>query len=294
MTDAARDPFLRFRAAALGKQGETGETVRGAEEPFQDRVLTPSGPSHPTGEAVGETGETAGEVAAGTGLLTLSHRTGERPVRRSESANPSILQAGAPASHRLTRLTGEEGEVRASGSFEVPLPSEGEATEPEPLAPPAPRDLPEPPRPGEGPVILSADALAPVPGSPHAELEADWRASLARARERFAAHGGAPGGREAAKFVRDAATLECLLMTREREFDAWRESWRATLEGVYAGKVALLPGMTGDLLATWRAKVSTDAERVVCQRCGDAFERPADLPSHVPAQRCKACAEALQ
>ena len=65
-----------------------------------------------------------------------------------------------------------------------------------------------------------------------------------------------------------------------------------TRRSVYAGKVALLPGLTGDLLATWRTPTSTDPERVRCQRCGVAFARPADLPSHVPAQRCKACAEA--
>jgi hypothetical protein len=60
------------------------------------------------------------------------------------------------------------------------------------------------------------------------------------------------GRREAHKFIRDAAALKLLLVTREREFEAWRACWRATLEGVYAGKVALLPGLERDLLAAWR------------------------------------------
>jgi hypothetical protein len=58
---------------------------------------------------------------------------------------------------------------------------------------------------------------------------------------------------EAEKFIRDAATLECLLLSREREFTAWRARWRACLEGVYAGKVALMPGTERDLLAAWRS-----------------------------------------
>lgn len=71
----------------------------------------------------------------------------------------------------------------------------------------------------------------------------------------------AAGGREAHEFIRGAAVIERLLVAREREFTAWRERWRATLEGVYAGAVALRPGLTGDLLAAYRAP-----ERVVCQR----------------------------
>ena len=43
-------------------------------------------------------------------------------------------------------------------------------------------------------MLLTAEDLAPVPGTPHAYLEADWKACLTRARERFAAHGGPPGG----------------------------------------------------------------------------------------------------
>jgi hypothetical protein len=100
-------------------------------------------------------------------------------------------------------------------------------------------------------VLLDVSGLGES-GSPAADLDADYRVALARARERFAAHGGAPGGREAAKFERDAATLECLIMTREREFERWRERWRATLEGVYSGAVALLPSLEAALLAAWR------------------------------------------
>jgi len=167
--------------------------------------------------------------------------------------------------------------------------------EAEPLAPPAPRDLPAPPVPGWEPVILSADDLAPVPGSPHEELEADWRAAQAMARKSYAEHGGAPGGRDAHKFVRDAATLELLLVTREREFAAWRERWRACLEGVYAGKVALMPGFERDLLATWRPKLAAEDDGVrICRDCGGEFQRPADLPPRVPAQRCAICTAAAE
>lgn len=115
---------------------------------------------------------------------------------------------------------------------------------PPPGAPP----LPPAPAPGDGAV-----RLAPVPGTPRAELETDWRAALARARAGFAQHGGLPGGRDAERFVHEAATLEVLLRTREREFAAWRERWNAVLTGVYAGRVALLPGLAGELLATWRS-----------------------------------------
>jgi hypothetical protein len=102
-------------------------------------------------------------------------------------------------------------------------------------------------------VLLDVAALG-EPGSPAADLDADYRAALVRAREGYARHGGAPGGREAHRFVRDAATLECLILTREREFERWRERWGACLEGVYAGRVALLPSFEAALLAAWRPK----------------------------------------
>jgi hypothetical protein len=177
----------------------------------------------------------------------------------------------------------------------VHLTGEAAKKEAEPLAPPAPRDLPAPPVSGWEPVILSAEDLAPVPGSPHEELEADWRAAQAMARKSYAEHGGAPGGRDAHKFVRDAATLELLLVTREREFAAWRERWRACLEGVYAGKVALMPGFERDLLATWRPKLAAEDDGVrICRDCGGEFQRPADLPPRVPAQRCAICTAAAE
>jgi hypothetical protein len=126
-------------------------------------------------------------------------------------------------------------------------------------SPAAPRDLPPRPVYDYGPVLLARAELDPLPGSPHADLEADWRASLARAREAFARNGGPPGGRDVHKFVRDAATLECLILSREREFETWRQRWRATLEGVYGGKVALLPGLERDLLlAAWRPKLAAE------------------------------------
>jgi hypothetical protein len=58
--------------------------------------------------------------------------------------------------------------------------------------------------------------------------------------------------------------------------------------------VALLPGLTGDLLAAWRPKlVAEDDGMRICRDCGGDFQRPADLPPYVPAQRSKVCAEAL-
>jgi len=111
----------------------------------------------------------------------------------------------------------------------------------------------------------------------------------------YARHGGAPGGREAHRFINDAATLECLLLSREREFTAWRARWRDCLEGVYSGKVALLPGFERDLLAAWRARRPAEDDGMrVCRDCGGEFQRPSDAGCdwpHVPAQRCPACAE---
>ena len=149
-------------------------------------------------------------------------------------------------------------ESPAPATVTIPFPRP--APDAEPLAPPAPRALPEPPRRDGEPVLIDRSTLDPMPDAPAAEVDRDWRASIARARERFGAHGGAPGGRDAHKFIRDAATLECLLLSREREFTAWRARWRACLEGVYAGKVALLPGFERDLLAAWRTKASSEAE----------------------------------
>jgi len=209
-------------------------------------------------------------------------------------ASQSAKNALAPRSE-LPELTEHHAEVTAEevlSVLAVHLTGEAVKTDAEPLAPPAPRELPSPPVPGWEPVILTAEDLAPVPGSPHADLEADWRTAQTMARKGYAAHGGAPGGRDAHKFTRDAATLELLLVTREREFATWRERWRATLEGVYAGKVALMPGLERDLLATWRPRLPAEDDGVrICRDCGGEFQRPAALPAHVPAQRCKACAE---
>lgn len=192
-----------------------------------------------------------------------------------------------------TKPTKPPGERAAEGVLSVlavPLQSAGDFSSPK-LAPPAPPGArAEAPRPGGEPRLLAAEDLGAVPSTPHAEVEADWRRALALAREGFARHGGPPGGREAHRFVRDAATLEALLLTREREWTTWRERWRACLEGVYVGKVALLPGLEGALLAAWRPRLEAGGGRALCQRCGAPFERPADLSPHVPAQRCPACA----
>lgn len=266
---SSSDPFARWRRADLpSNAGKAGKTVRSEPEPEAERGVTAPDASNRGPNRPGEARLDRLDAAAPGREPNRPNRSPEPAVRSGKAANPAKTLGVAPNLTGLTDLTGIPESADSAGA-------------PAPLAPPAPRDLPEPPRPGAEPVTLTAEDLAPVPGSPHADLEADWRASLARARERFAAHGGAPGGREAHKFVRDAATLECLILGREREFAAWRERWRATLEGVYAGKVALLPGFERDLLATWRTKVSAEAigpEHVVCQHCGAAFARPADLP----------------
>jgi hypothetical protein len=57
--------------------------------------------------------------------------------------------------------------------------------------------------------------------------------------------------------------------------------------------VALLPGLERELLATWRPKLAAEDDGFrICRDCGGEFQRPADLPPQVPAQRCPACAEA--
>lgn len=153
---------------------------------------------------------------------------------------------------KLTEPPGADAPRGVSSVLAVPLRSAGDFSSPG-LAPPAsPGARAEAPRPGDVSLLLAAEELGAVPGTPHAEVEADWRCALALARDGYARHGGPPGGREAHRFILDAATLEAFLLTRDREWTTWRERWRACLEGVYAGKVALLPGLEGELLAAWR------------------------------------------
>jgi len=151
-------------------------------------------------------------------------------------------------------------------------------------APPPLRPLPGLPSREAGPVLLTKTDLAAVPGTPHAEVETDYREALARARAGYARHGGPPGGRDAEKSVKAAALVEALLLNRDRELRAWIKAQRELLEPVYAGDVALLPGIEGSVAIAWR-----ESDRVLCQSCCAVFERPSDLPSHLPAQFCAAC-----
>jgi len=69
------------------------------------------------------------------------------------------------------------------------------------------------------------------------------------------------------------------LVTREKEFASWRARWRACLEGIYAGKLALPPGLADDLLATWRQKLAAEDGFRVCRdwaasSSGPRFCRP--------------------
>jgi hypothetical protein len=192
-------------------------------------------------------------------------------------ASQRAKNALAPRS-ALPELTEPPAEVAAEevlSVLAVDLTGEAAKNDAEPLAPPAPRELPEPPRRDGEPVRMDRGTLDPIPGTPAAEIEADWKASLARAREGYSRHGGAPGGREANRFIRDAATLECLLRTRESEFAAWRSRWRTCLDGVYSGNVALLPGFERDLLAAWRATASPAG--MPLQSCEDAGQPVLDF-----------------
>lgn len=151
--------------------------------------------------------------------------------------------------------------------------------------PPPPRELPFPARSRE-PALVTRAELDPVSGASLAQIDADWRESVARSRAGYARHRGPRTGRvaESEKLVRDAARIECLILTRQREFEGWQRAMRAVLDGVYRGDVGLLSGLERDILAVWRSR-----RLVICQTCAAVFERPEDLPPDVPARHCPRC-----